>query len=397
MRALKNVPIEATERAWMEVDLGALRENSRVLSERLAGGCRVLPMVKADAYGVGMRAALSALSPLDPWGFGVATTEEGRQVRRLGWEGRVVVFAPTLPADLPSLRRERLEPVVSDLEALVSCAESKGNAGIPVHLEVDTGMGRLGLDWSTARQWSEAVAELQSSGQVKICGTLTHFHSADADESATAEQWQRFDEALAALRAAGVDHGVVHAANSAAAMLYPRCGDVVRPGIYLYGGGTWEPGARAVVSVRARVLSVREVAAGTTVSYGATWTAPANARLATLGIGYGDGLRRELSNRGFALIEGERAPIRGVVCMDTTVVDVTHIDGVLPGAVATLLGSDGDERIGLQEMARLCDTIDYEILTGWSRRLPRLEIDRQGSGVDDLLVAEALRTMRDGI
>ena len=397
MRALKNVPIEATERAWMEVDLGALRENTRVLSERLAGGCRVLPMVKADAYGVGMRTALRALSDLDPWGFGVATTAEGRQVRRLGWGGRVVVFAPTLPADLPSLHGERLEAVVSDLDALTACAEFKDNAGTPIHLEVDTGMGRLGLDWNTARQWSGAVAELQSSGRVTICGTLTHFHSADTDEGATAAQWGRFDEALAALRDAGADPGVVHAANSAGAMLYPRCGDVVRPGIYLYGGGTWEPQARPVVSVRARVLSVREVEAGSTVSYGATWTAPTSVRLATLGIGYGDGLRRELSNRGFALIGGARAPIRGVVCMDTTVVDVSRIDGVNAGAVATLLGSDGEERVGLQEMARLCNTIDYEILTGWSRRLPRLEIERQGTGVDDRMVAEALKTMRDGI
>lgn len=397
MRALKNVPIGATGRAWMEVDLGALRENSRVLSERLPDGCRLLPMVKADAYGVGMPGAVRALAECEPWGFGVATTDEGRRVRRLGWDGPVVVFAPSLPADLPSLMEERLEPVVPDLGALEGCAASAGGAELSVHLEVDTGMGRLGLDWAAADGWSTAVAEALAGGGVRLAGTLTHFHSADVDPGATEAQWTRFDSALEALRRAGVDPGLVHASNSAGAMLYERCGDLVRPGIYLYGGGTWEPAARPVVSVRARVLTVREVAPGTTVSYGATWTAPASARLATLAIGYGDGLRRELSNRGRALIGGRTAPIRGVVCMDTTVVDVTGRSDVRPGLAATLLGADGDERIGLQEMARLCDTIDYEILTGWSRRLPRLEVDTRGADPGDRLAAEALRTIRDGI
>jgi alanine racemase len=399
MPALKNVPIEAVERAWIEVDLGALRRNSRVISDHVGGDCRLLPMVKADAYGVGMERVVRALAPLRPWGFGVATTAEGRELRRLGWSGPVVVCAPTLPGDLPSLLSERLEPTVPGIEALRACADVSRGEPVRLHLEVDSGMGRLGLLWQEADRWIPEVVGVLDSGRVELVGTMSHFHSADRSKEATADQWSRFDGVLRAMRAAGVDPGLVHVANSAGALLHESVhGDLVRPGIYLYGGGDWEPAAAGVVSVRARVLAVRDLPAGATVSYGATWSAPGPARLATLGIGYGDGLRRELSNRGHALIHGRAAPIRGVVCMDTVVVDVTGRDDVAVGDVATLLGEDGDATLRLAEVAGLCGTIDYEILTGLGERLPRLEIDRAGrnDGPGDL-VLEALETMRDGI
>ena len=398
MPALKNVPIEAMERAWIEVDLGALRRNSRVISDRVGDGCRLLPMVKADAYGVGMERVVRALEPMAPWGFGVATTREGRDLRRMGWDGRVVVCAPTLPADVPSLKEERLEPAVPGIEALLACAERGAAEPLSVHLEVDTGMGRLGLSWEEADEWAPEVASVVRAGGVRLVGTMSHFHSADRPGDSTRTQWARLREALEAMRSAGVDPGLVHAANSAGALLHTGLeADLVRPGIYLYGGGDWQPEAASVVSVRARVLAVRDVRAGSTVSYGATWSAPREARLATLGIGYGDGLRRELSNRGRALIHGEAAPFRGVVCMDTVVVDVTGRDDVHPGDVATLLGKDEGASIGLADMARLCDTIDYEILTGLGGRLPRVEVDYSDMDADEDLVLEALETIRDGI
>jgi alanine racemase len=355
-------------------------------------------MVKADAYGVGMERVVRALRPLGPWGFGVATTAEGRALRRMGWDGPVVVFEPTLPSDLASLVEERLEPVIPGIEALVACAQSQDGEPLPVHLEVDTGMGRLGVGWESAASWAPEVASVLGRGAVKLVGTMSHFHSADRPGGATATQWSRLQDALEAMRASGVDPGLVHAANSAGAMLHAGMeADLVRPGIYLYGGGDWEPEAAPVVSVRARVLAVRDVPAGATVSYGATWTAAHGARLATLGIGYGDGLRRELSNQGRALLRGVSAPIRGVVCMDTVVVDVTGRGDVRPGDVATLLGSDGGASIRLAEMAGLCDTIDYEILTGLGDRLPRLELDHDATDPDEQLVLEALETIRDGI
>jgi alanine racemase len=398
MPALKNVSIEATARAWIEVDLSALRRNLRVISECLAGESRLLPMVKANAYGLGMERVVRALTPSRPWGFGVATTEEGRELRRMGWDGRVVVFAPLLPADVPDLLHERLEPAVSGIEALLACAEAAGDAVLSVHLEVDTGMGRLGLGWWDADLWAPDVSRAISTGSIRLSSTLTHFHSAESDREATRLQWERLRSALASMREVGLDPGLIHAANSAAAMLDRDLdADLARPGIYMYGGGDWEPRAAPVVAVRARVLAVRDVPAGTSVSYGATWTAPGPTRLATLAIGYGDGLRRGLSNRGRALIHGEEAPIRGAVCMDTIVVDIGERTDVRRGDVATLLGADGGVNIGLQELADLCDTIDYEILTGWTDRLPRVEIERSETELGAGLSSEALTTIRDGI
>jgi alanine racemase len=378
MRALKNVSNEATRKAWLEVDLAALRANCRTLMQHLPEGCRILPMVKADGYGLGVETVVATLAPLNPWGFGVATAVEGREVRSLGWDQHSVVFAPGLPEDVPALLTERLESAISGLEALISCANrARGlGAALPVHLEVDTGMGRFGLPWHEARVWAPEVRRILEEGGVHLVGTFTHFHSADVDASATREQWRRFSDAVGALRTVGLDPGLIHAANSAGAMLCDDVqADLVRPGIYLYGGGRWEPAPRPVVSVRARVLDVRAVPAGTTVGYGATYTTPAPARLATLAIGYGDGLRRELSNRGVVLIGGREAPIRGVVCMDSIVADVTDHGPVAAGHLATVLGREGPGEIGLEAMAETCGTIGYEILTGWSKRLPRFAVN----------------------
>jgi alanine racemase len=379
---LKNVSIEPKRRAWVEVDLDALRSNFGSIADRLPPGCGILPMVKAEAYGIGLGRAVRTFTPLGPWGFGVATTEEGIAVRTLGWAGPIVVFSPTLPSDTRELVERRLEPVISGCDQLAACgvAARAVGASLPFHLEIDTGMGRFGLGWRDVERRAEEVADLLSFGGLRLRGTLTHFHSADSSVELTVAQWRRFLGALEALRTAGVETGIVHAANSAAALRYEEfSADLVRPGIRLYGGGAWEPEGHPVLAVRARVLDVREVEAGATVSYGATWTAPRAGRLATLGIGYGDGLRRELSNRGRVLIHGHSAPIRGAVCMDSTVVDIGERDDVQAGDVVTVLGRDLGAEIGLRELAELCGTIDYEILTGWSRRLPRIEIhERSG-------------------
>ena len=336
-------------------------------------------MVKADAYGIGLGRAVRALSGLGPWGFGVATTDEGVELRSHGWAGPVLVFSPTLPADSRELLERRLEAVVPGCELLgaVGVAARAHGGTLPVHLEIDTGMGRFGLDSGSMDSRAKEVATLLSLGGLELRGTLTHFHSADRSSESTQEQWKRFASALDALRAAGVEPGRIHAANSAAALRYEGfAADLVRPGIRLYGGGDWEPRGNPVVSVRARVLDVKDVEAGATVSYGATWKAPAATRLATIGIGYADGLRRHLSNRGRVLIRGRSAPIRGVVCMDTTVVEIGEQRDVRPGDVATVLGRDGTAEVGIDELADLSETIDYEILTGWSRRLPRIEVER---------------------
>lgn len=370
--------IEPMRRAWMEVDCRALRANYDAVTQRIPAGCRVLPMVKAEAYGTGAALAVRTLGPLGPYGFGVATLEEALQIRAAGWTGRVVVFTPTLPADLDEMLEASLEPVVSGPAGLSLCGDAARASGatLPVHLEVDTGMGRFGTAWKDAARWAPAVAERLAEGGTLLASTLTHFHSAETDEPATREQWRRFEKALEELRSLDVDPGLVHAANSAAALEYSGvAADMVRPGVWLYGVEVAGRRPAGVATVRARVLDVRDVEAGDTVSYGATWTAPRSAKLATLGVGYADGLRRALSGRGRALIHGRPAPIRGIVTMDSTVVDVTGLDDVKPGDVATVLGRDGDVEITPEELADICDTIAYEILTGWSARIPKIGID----------------------
>ncbi len=373
-----------TRRAWLEVDVAALARNAAVLGERI-GRARLLPMVKAEGYGLGALRTVRALRAVEPWGFGVATAEEGAELRAAGVAERIVVFFPCAALDAPALARDGLEGAVSSLDALEAYAEHASAAGpsggvLTLHLEIDTGMGRSGLPDRSAETWIPRVAERLGTDGLRLVGTFTHFHSAEEDAEATRRQWERFRSVLDRMRAEGLNPGLVHAGNSAVAVLGPPLeADLARPGIYLYGGAPGRmadatPAPEPVARLRARVLDVREVEAGATVSYGATWTAPRPARLATLGIGYGDGLPHALSNRGSAIIEGRRVPIVGRVCMDVTVVDVTGAGEVRPGSVATLLGREGDEEIGLTEMARLCETIEYELLTGFGARLPRVEV-----------------------
>lgn len=360
----------------MEVDARSLRRNYDRLARRVDPDCGVLPMIKADGYGLGSARVVAILRERDPWGYGVATVEEGDHLREVGWDGRVVVFSCCLPIDLSTVRARRLEPVLAGPGGLATLEGEEGgveDGPLPVHVEVDTGMGRLGFAWDEPDGWMPRLQELVSRSRIRVASTFTHFHSAETDDEATGEQWRRFQRALREMRARGMDPGLRHAANGAAAVGRPETrGDLVRPGLFLYGGDGGELRPEAVVRVRARVLEVRRVEAGTTVSYGATYRTPRRTRLATLGIGYADGLRRELSNRGEVLVNGRPAPIRGRVCMDTTVVELPEDLEVEAGDVATLLGSDGSTEIGLQEMAARCGTIEYEILTGWSQRLPRL-------------------------
>ncbi len=232
------MPTEPMRRAWMEVDCRALRANYTAIAQRIPAGCRMLPMVKADAYGTGAGLAVRALGPLGPYAFGVATLDEAVQVREDGWDGRVVVFTPTLPADVAELLAAAAEPVVGGPAPLAACAAAVRAVGgvLPVHLEIDTGMGRFGILWEDAGRHAPEIAAIVSEGGVTLASTFTHFHSAETDEPATREQWRRLGEAIEALRSAGVDPGLRHAANSAAAVEYSGvAGDVVRPGVWLYG------------------------------------------------------------------------------------------------------------------------------------------------------------------
>ena len=370
------------DRAWVEVDLDAVRENYQTIRRTVGPQPGILAMVKANAYGLGAERVVRALEPLGPWGFGVATAEEGASLRRAGVERPILVVSPLSREALPVAAAARLTIAVSDLATLDAWAEQARRLGttLDFHVEVDTGMGRAGFDWREAAEWGEAVRS-RSGGAVRWTGVYTHFQGADAaDRGPTALQWERFRDALVQLPVSQEDL-VVHAANSAAALRWPEyAADVVRPGIFLYGGhpapglpASELPAPRPVVAVRARLVLARDVPPGSTVGYGATHVARGWERWGTVAIGYGDGLPRCLGNRGAALVRGRRVPILGRISMDMTVVDLTGVPGAEVGDVVTLIGRDGDEEITVDEVAAQAGTIGYEILTGLTARLPRVE------------------------
>jgi alanine racemase len=336
-------------------------------------------MVKAEAYGLGMETIVDALrhdpEAGEPWGFGVAAVAEGERLRRHGYRGRILVFSPIAGEEYAAAVAADLTLCLSDLSAVERLARAAGSReGVPFHVEVDTGMGRAGFLWSEAESWGAAVVGLVGD-RLRWEGTFTHFHSADeAELAATDRQWERFRLALDRLPDI-TPAPVLHVANSAAIMRRSGYGcDLARPGIFLYGGRAGpEVEPLPVVSLRARIVHVKEVPAGTTVGYGATYSASSAEKWGTLCIGYGDGLPRSLAaGGGHALVRGVRVPIIGRVSMDMTTVDLSGVSDVEVGDVATLIGSDGLEEIPLDEFAGRCGTISYEILTGLRPRLPRI-------------------------
>jgi len=368
-------------RAWLRVSADALRANYARIQARVGPRARVVPMVKADAYGLGMAETVRALAPAGPLAWGVATVDEGVRLRGLGVTDPVIVLSP-LPADsLETALTAGLDVSVSSVGALAELAAAGQRHGSAprMHVDVDTGMGRSGFDWRLAREWLPRVVEAARGGLTWV-GIFTHLHSADEEQASVREQWARFQEVLGA---GPLPRGLlVHALNSAGAFRAPEHAvDAVRPGIFLYGGqvGADQPTPEPVVSLHARVAHVRDAAPGTTLGYGATYRAKGEERWATLSVGYGDGLPRALGNRGSALLGGRRLPIIGRISMDLTVVDISGARGVRVGDVATLLGTDGSESITLDEVAALAGTISYEILVGFTPRLPRIWTGLDGS------------------
>jgi alanine racemase len=362
-------------RAWVDVDIGALRENYRTVAARAGAHAAVIPMIKANGYGLGAQTVVNALDDLEPLAYGVAAAEEGAALRRGGVKRPILVVTPLSHEGLFLAAREQLTPAISSVENLEQWAAQKAGG---FHVEIDTGMGRAGFDWRESAQWGPRVRDLSTSHGPWL-GVYTHFHAADAaDGTASAGQWQRFQDALAQLPVSR-DDLLVHACNSAAALRWPEyAADAVRPGIFLYGGHpapTLPDAALApkpVVAVRARVVLVREVPPASTVGYGATHVSQGWERWATVAIGYGDGLPRALGNKGSAIVNGRKVRIVGRISMDMTVVDVTGLPEVAVGDVATFIGADGEEEILVDEVAGQAGTISYEVLTGLTTRLPRI-------------------------
>lgn len=349
-------------RAWVEVDLGALRRNAEAMAAR---GGRLLPMIKADAYGLGAVRAARVLEELDPWGYGVATIAEGAELRESGIERPILVATPLLADDLPAAKRWKLTPSLGRAEDIRCWRSLRGGAW---HLSIDSGMNRAGIRWDEVDALRDAVASFAPEG------AFTHFHSAGWDAASVVRQRQRFEEAVARLP---VRPRFLHTENSAALeRATDTAWDLVRPGVFLYGVGSGEGSLVApepVAHVRARVVDLRAALAGETVSYDATYSVagPGARRIATLSIGYADGYRRSLSGLGTVIVRGVLAPVVGRVTMDMTMVDVTEIDCEI-GDVATLIGRDGTQLLDVVSVAERAGLSPYELLTGLRGRLERV-------------------------
>ena len=345
------------ERAWLRVDLGALCGNAR----RLAGlvGRPLLAMVKADAYGLGAVRVAESLESVDPWGYGVATAAEGACLRRAGIERPIVVFTPARSQDLPRYAELGLRAVVGDLDTLDVCIDG----GHSFHAEIDTGMSRSGFRWTDSQAVQAFAARVADAPAWE--GIFTHFHSAESDPDATEAQWTRFQQVVASLPRRP---RLVHAANSAGCAAGSRyAADLVRPGIFLYGARAGSLTPEPVASLHARVIALRRLEAGDTVSYDAEVTLSQETTVATLAIGYADGVPRSLGNRGRVAIQGALAPILGRVTMDMMMIDVSGL-AVKLGDVATVFG-DG---LSLDEQAAVAGTNSYEMLTRVTSRVPRV-------------------------
>ena len=351
-------------RAWVEVDLGALRRNGAALANRAR--VPLLAVIKADGYGLGAVPVAGALEPLAPWGFGVATVAEGVELRHAGVSRPILVLSPVLPDEFDAIRSAELRPSLGSAASIVEWTSSGDS---PWHLAIDTGMNRAGVPWTEVETLRDTL------GRARPEGAYTHFHSADANDDSVREQLRRFRCALESIPARP---RYLHAENSPALERGSSSPwDLARPGVFLYGSGGGDGATMSpepVAHLRARVIDLRTVHNGDTVSYGATWRARGTRRIATLGVGYADGYRRALSNRGVVLINGKRVPVAGIVTMDMTMIDVTDVRCEV-GDVATLIGRDGDDVLTVDEVAATAQVLSYELLVGLKLRVPRVYVD----------------------
>ena len=358
--------------AWLEIDLEAYRANLRAV--RAAVDAPLLAIVKGNAYGHGLVRIAGAALDAGCWGLGVGVAVEAIALRRAGVKGEIIVLGLSLPDEAGDIVEHDLHTVISSTAMADALAGAAWREGKParVHVKVDTGMTRAGLDPEAAIDLCRRIWDLPG---VELAGVMTHFAAAD-DPARAREQWELFQPICKFFSAWPHGRPRLHAANSACCLWFRQAAlDLARPGIVTFGvlpaDGEATLDVRPVLSLKARLVQVREVPAGRAVSYGGDFVTRRASRLAIAPVGYGDGLPWRLSNAGAALVRGELAPIRGRVCMDQVVLDVTQVPQAGVGDEAVFIGRQGDRERRVADLAREAGTIPYEVLTGLSVRLPR--------------------------
>lgn len=363
---------------WVEINLDNIKFNIEQVKSRVSDETLVMAVVKADAYGHGAIPVAKAAVEAGADRLAVAIPEEGIELREAGFEIPIHVLGEVLPEQVPLLVKYNLISTISKFKtaAKLERISAKFETRQKVHIKVDTGMGRIGVLPENAVKFTKKVNEFS---HLEIEGLFTHFAKADEkDKEYTKQQWKKFNNVIKNLEAAGIEIPIKHCANSATIIdLSEMELDMVREGIMLYG--LW-PSAevdqefqlRPALSWKARIVYLKELEEGHGISYGATYITPHRVQIATIPLGYADGYFRALSNKGDVLINGKRAPISGRICMDQFMVAVTKISNVNIGDEVVLIGQQGDKEITAMELANLTDTINYEIVSKITKRVPRV-------------------------
>ncbi len=367
-------------RCWAEVDLNALRENLAWLRHRVGPGVKIITVVKADAYGHGLKQIAALLMQSGTDVFGVANLAEAHAIRSVGQGWPILMLGACLPDEVETAVRDDVMPTISSRAEAewFSGAATRLHKMARVHIKIDTGMGRLGVAAEEARDLIEHVWRLPG---LKMAGLYTHYSSAEDDARFSKEQRKQFQSLIQSLPGAdGLEF--IHANNSAALLFEPdRTGNTVRPGLLVYGvlpagrrrvESKLREQLRPALSWKCRVSLVKEIPKGTPLSYGRTFVAPRKMRVATITAGYGDGYLRAGSNHARVLIGGKRCAVLGRVTMDQMIVDVSRVPQTKAGDEVVLIGRQGDVEITANELAAWCGTVPWEVLTNITYRVPRV-------------------------
>ncbi len=375
-----------------EINLSALRDNFATVRRLLPPATEILAVVKADSYGHGVLPCAKTLINAGASGLGVAIGNEGIELRENGIDSPILVMGGFVPEEIGDLIHHDLEITLHDENQAIAVAKEarRQNKNVPVHLKIDTGMGRLGV-------LPSAVAELANyidgEKSLSLAGVSTHLATAEwEDKKHSQEQIEKFRKITARFKKNRAHFPKFHCANSAGIINHPESWfDKVRPGIMLYGAfsstrlapillesGADHPQLKPVMTWKCRILHIKSVPKGSPLSYGAIFTTQRDSRIALIGVGYADGLRRQLSNKMELLVQGKRVPQVGRICMDNTLIDVTDHPDIQVGDEAVIFGHQKGAFIPVEETAEKCDTVSYELLCAVGQRVPRVYIDSAG-------------------
>lgn len=367
-------------RVFAEIDLDAIRYNVEQMGHHIREGAKIMAVIKADGYGHGAVPIGKELEKMEVvWGYAVATAEEALILRRNGLTKPILVLGAVFPEQYQGLLGLDIRPTIYSLKQAKGLEKFLSGAGknISVHVKIDTGLSRLGFQ--VTEEAAGEVAQIAGMPHIIIEGLYTHFAKSDAKDKAMAiGQMEKFEAMKEMLAVRGISIPIAHCSNSAAIIDMPKAHmDMVRAGISMYG--MWpsdevkkgEIDLRPALSLKSCIVFLKELEKGRAISYGATYETQKKQRIATIPVGYGDGYPRSLSNRGYVLLHGQKAPICGRICMDQFMVDVTHIPEAAEGDAVTLVGKDGAEAITMEAIGDLSGRFNYEFACDLGKRIPR--------------------------